>query len=89
MAHQTSTANNDPDSHKGAIEGDRPGDEQHWNRNAPALDDCGLPADPTLIEEDRIGANVEDTEVAQANETGRTNDAPREEERPLTGGKRG
>ena len=33
----------DPDKHKGAIEGDRPLDEQHWNPNADALNAEGLP----------------------------------------------
>jgi len=73
----------DPDSHKGAIEGDRPTDEQQGNPNAPALDDEGLPNEPLAIAEDRIGANVDDSEVANAGETGQTSDAPRDEIAPL------
>jgi hypothetical protein len=69
----------DPDIHKGAIEGNRAEDEQQANRNAPALDSEGLPADPVAIAEDRIGANVDDGEVANANERGQTTDAPRDE----------
>jgi hypothetical protein len=53
----------DPDEHKGAIEGDRPTDHpQHGNRNAPALDEQGLPNDPVAVCEDVIGANVDETE---------------------------
>jgi len=73
----------DPDVHKGAIQGDRPDDEQQANRNVPALNSDGLPANPTAIAEDRIGANVDDSEVANANEVGRTTDTPRDEVRPL------
>ena len=69
----------DPDIHKGAIEGDRAEDEQQGNRNAPALDSEGLPANPVAIAEDRIGANVDDGEVANANERGQTTDAARDE----------
>lgn len=73
----------DPDTHKGAIEGDRVGDEQQGNANVPALDRNGLPSKPIAIAEDRIGANVDDSEVANADETGGTTDAPRDEVRPL------
>jgi 6-phosphogluconolactonase len=77
-AHQA-----DLDLHKGAIESDRPGDEQQGNANVPALDESGLPAKATAIAEDRIGANVGDSEVANADETGRTTRASRDEVRRL------
>lgn len=51
------TGEPDPDANKGAIEGDRPGDEQQGNRNLPALDEEGRPADRQKICEDVIGAN--------------------------------
>lgn len=73
----------DPDIRKGVVEGDRPEDEQPDNRNAPALDSEGLPSLPVPIAEDRIGANVDDGEVANATETGQTSDAPRDEVDPL------
>jgi hypothetical protein len=73
----------DPAGHKGAIQGDRPDEEQDRNARVPALDGSGLPANPIAIAEDRIGANVDDSEVANADETGRTTDAPRDELRPL------
>ena len=52
----------DPDRDKGAVEGDRPTDKQHYNRNAPALNEEGLPADGVKIAEDVIGANVDGSE---------------------------
>lgn len=52
----------DPDAHVGAIEGDRPKDEQQGNRNVPALDEKGLPADHVKICEDVIGANVDESQ---------------------------
>ena len=73
----------DPDIHKGAIEGDRPEDEQYGNPNAQELDSEGMPARPESVAEDRIGANVDDSEVANADEAGRTSDSPRDEIEPL------
>ncbi len=52
----------DQDIHKGAIEGDRPGDEQEGNSNAPALDDNGWPNDPVKIAEDELGANEDESQ---------------------------
>jgi hypothetical protein len=52
----------DPDSSKGVVEGDRPTDEQFGNRNAPAINDEGLPNDEVAIAEDVLGANEDETE---------------------------
>jgi hypothetical protein len=53
----------DSDEHIGAVEGDRPSDcPQQGNRNAPALDEQGLPNDPVAIAEDVVGANEDETE---------------------------
>ena len=52
----------DPDVHKGAIEGDRPTDEQLGNPNGDGLDENGLPDDPVATAEDRIGATEDDTQ---------------------------
>lgn len=52
----------DPDRHKGAIEGDRPNDEQFGNPHGTGLDENGLPNDPVATAEDRIGANEDETE---------------------------
>jgi len=75
----------DPALHQGAVEGDE-STEGVGNPNAPALDTEGLPNDAIAIAEDRIGANVDDPEVANADERGRTTSAPREEEQPLVNG---
>jgi hypothetical protein len=51
------------EDHLGAVEGDRPTDERNQgNRNAPALDENGMPNDPVKICEDAIGANVDGSE---------------------------
>ena len=78
VANQTGSYGN-----KGAVEGVRPGEKTHGNRNAPALDRNGLPSKSNAIAEDRIGANVDDSEVSNASETGRTSDASRDEVEPL------
>jgi hypothetical protein len=73
----------DPDATKGAIEGSRPGEKSFGNRNAPAINRNGLPSRRRAVAEDRIGANVDDSEVSNASETGRTSDASRDEIKPL------
>jgi len=56
-------AERDPEDHLGVVEGDRPDDyPNEGNRNAPALDDEGMPNDPIEICEDVIGANVDGSE---------------------------
>jgi hypothetical protein len=52
----------DPDRNKGAVEGDRPTDYQHYNRNASALGEDGLPVNSLAIAEDVIGANADQTQ---------------------------
>ena len=47
----------DQDIHKGAVEGDRPTDEQHFNPHGDGVDPNGLPDDPVATAEDEIGAN--------------------------------
>jgi hypothetical protein len=76
----TSGSPKNPDRHKGAIEGDQVDQEQHANQNAAAGGDS---PDPVAVAEDRIGANVDDSEVSHATETGRSADTLRDEERPL------
>jgi len=73
----------DPRESKGVVEGVRPGERLHGNRNAPAIDRQGLPSKPKAVAEDRIGANVDDSEVSNASETGQTSDASRDEVKPL------
>ena len=52
----------DPAAHKGAIEGDRPNDEQVGNPHGNGVDDEGLPDDPVATAEDEIGANEDKTQ---------------------------
>jgi hypothetical protein len=52
----------DADQYKGAVEGDRPTDQQHYNQNGDGLDENGLPNDEVAIAEDVIGANVDGSE---------------------------
>ncbi len=62
MTPMASKMRNDPDIHKGAIEGDRPTDEQIGNPHGPGVDEEGLPDDPVATAEDKIGANEDETE---------------------------
>jgi hypothetical protein len=52
------------DEHEGAVEGDKPQDPvQQGNDNAPtALDEEGMPKDCDKIEQDVIGANLDETQ---------------------------
>jgi hypothetical protein len=53
----------DPDVHKGAIEGDRPTDkEQIGNPHGSGLSPDGLPDDPIAIAEDVEGANEDESQ---------------------------
>ena len=61
MTTPVNTQMDDPDIHKGAIEGDRPTDEQQGNPHGDGVNDEGLPDDPIAIAEDQIGANEDQT----------------------------
>jgi hypothetical protein len=52
----------DPDLEKGATEGPSTDTEVQGNRNAPALNEDGLPNDEVAIAEDVLGANEDETE---------------------------
>jgi hypothetical protein len=52
----------DQDIHKGAIEGDRPGDEQMGNPSGNGIDEQGLPDDEVATAQDAIGANEDESE---------------------------
>ncbi len=53
---------NDPAAHKGAIEGDRPNDEQIGNPHGSGINEEGLPDDPIASAEDAIGANEDESQ---------------------------
>ena len=59
MTPNTTKQKDDQDVHKGAIEGDRPTDEQNVKPNSPALDENGLPIDCDAIVAGAIGAKVD------------------------------
>ena len=52
----------DPDIHKGAVEGDRPDDEQIGNPHGGGVNDQGLPDDELATAEDALGANEDETQ---------------------------
>jgi hypothetical protein len=52
----------DQDVHKGAIEGDRPTDEQMGNPSGNGVDENGMPDDPIATAQDKFGANEDGTE---------------------------
>lgn len=84
---ESSRPTRDADEQKGAVEGDRPDQKQHSNRNAnrhaaELTQDGGPPPRSVAVAHDRIGANTDDPEVSNAGETGRTNDNPRDEQGP-------
>jgi hypothetical protein len=58
----TTPTRNDPDSKKGAIEGDRPSDEQQGNPHGDGINQDGLPDDPIATAEDAIGANEDESQ---------------------------
>lgn len=52
----------DPAAHKGAVEGDRPEDDQMGNENGEGIDDQGMPNDPVATAEDAIGGREDGSE---------------------------
>lgn len=62
MVPTTKPQLDDQDIHKGAIEGDRPSDEQNVNNRGKGVDQDGLPNDPVATAEDKEGANADNTE---------------------------
>lgn len=58
----TGAEHENPDDGLGAVEGERPSDPQRGNPNGPGIDSQGHPDDPVATEQDRIGANLDETE---------------------------
>lgn len=52
----------DPDDGLGAVEGEAPTDPQRGNPQGPGVDDEGRPNAPVRTGQDRIGANLDETE---------------------------
>ena len=51
-----------PDDSLGAVEGETPSDPQRGNPQGPGVDDQGQPNAPVRTGQDRIGANLDETE---------------------------
>ena len=62
MTPMTTKQQEDQDLHKGAIEGDRPSDEQIGYPHGDGVNDEGLPDDPVATAEDVEGANSDGTQ---------------------------
>lgn len=63
VEHRPPSPGHHEDEHLGAVEGDRPSDSPNQgNPNAPGVDANGLPNDPVGTAEDRLGANLDETE---------------------------
>jgi hypothetical protein len=62
MTPMTANQQNDPAAHKGAVEGDRPTDEQQGNPHGDGVDENGMPDDPIAIAEDVEGASADESQ---------------------------
>lgn len=62
MNQQSGAPHKDPDANKGAIEGDRPSDEQQGNPHGDGVDKNGMPNDPVGTAQDRVGANNDESQ---------------------------
>jgi hypothetical protein len=62
MTPTASKQTNDPDIHKGAIEADRPSQEQNTDKTNGGVDKDGMPNDPKATTEDREGANADENQ---------------------------
>lgn len=52
----------DEDARKGALEGDRPEDEQQGNPHGKGLDEGGWPDNPAATAEDALGAAEDESQ---------------------------
>lgn len=55
-------AQDHPDDNLGAVEGETPSDPQRGNPSGPGIDSQGKPNDPVKTGQDRVGANMDETE---------------------------
>ena len=60
---EANSATHEQDEHMGAVEGDRPTDKPNQgNPNGSGVDGSGNPNDPVATAQDRIGANLDESE---------------------------
>jgi hypothetical protein len=52
----------DQDAQKGAVESDKPEDNQTGNPAGTGIDKNGLPNDPVATAQDKVGANEDDSQ---------------------------
>ena len=57
MTPMATRPQDDQDAHKGAIEGEKPSDEQTGNPAGSGIDKNGLPNNPVATAQDEVGAN--------------------------------
>ena len=62
MTPMSNKQQDDQDVHKGAIEGDKPADEQQGNPQGDGVDSDGLPDDPVATAQDRVGAENDNSQ---------------------------
>jgi hypothetical protein len=61
--HKTPEPEHHEDEHLGAVEGDQASDTPNQgNPNGTGIDKDGMPNDPVGTAEDRLGANLDETE---------------------------
>ena len=62
MAADSQKPHDDPDTHKGATEGNTPDDEQEGNPAGTGIDTNGMPNDPIATAQDKVGANEDESQ---------------------------
>jgi hypothetical protein len=62
MTPMATNKEDDQDSHKGAVEGDKPSDKQTGNPAGSGVDKNGLPNNPVATAQDKIGANEDESQ---------------------------
>jgi hypothetical protein len=62
MTTMSEKQKDDPDAHKGAIEGDKPTDKQIGNPSGDGVDANGMPDDPVATAQDKVGANEDESQ---------------------------
>jgi hypothetical protein len=62
MTANSQKPQDDPDTHKGATEGETPADEEKGNPAGTGIDKNGMPNDPIATAQDKVGANEDESQ---------------------------
>jgi hypothetical protein len=62
VTNPANSQQDDPAAHQGAVEGEKPEDEQMGNPSGSGIDDQGMPNDPVATAQDAIGAREDGSE---------------------------